>query len=289
MATWNVNGLRARDSQFLEWLGRDRPRVVCLQEIKCKPEQLPAEVARRAGLLVVLARRRRLLGRRPARGARRSRPSGRSSLIRRSIMRRGSSPPISATCWSPRSTCPTAARTSPPSSPSSSALGEWSAAAAHRRPAAGAVRRPQRRAHRPRRASQGAEARSDRHPAGGAGAARVPDRRRPDGSSGARSIRTTTTSSPGGRRGATCASATSAGGSTTSWPPRRGGRRAPRPARSWRRSAPATMRRCSPTSAAEGRPRRRVAARWLCRAAPARIQAQLHIARATKALEEPRA
>jgi exodeoxyribonuclease-3 len=44
LATWNVNGLRARATQFLEWLGRDRPQVVCLQEIKCKPEQLPPEV-----------------------------------------------------------------------------------------------------------------------------------------------------------------------------------------------------------------------------------------------------
>ncbi len=44
LATWNVNGLRARASQFLDWLARDRPRVVCLQEIKCKPDQLPPEV-----------------------------------------------------------------------------------------------------------------------------------------------------------------------------------------------------------------------------------------------------
>ncbi len=44
VATWNVNGLRARAAQFLEWLARDRPQVVCLQEIKCKPEQLAPEV-----------------------------------------------------------------------------------------------------------------------------------------------------------------------------------------------------------------------------------------------------
>jgi exodeoxyribonuclease-3 len=44
VATWNVNGLRARAGQFLEWIARDRPQVVCLQEIKSKPEQLPAEV-----------------------------------------------------------------------------------------------------------------------------------------------------------------------------------------------------------------------------------------------------
>ena len=40
VATWNVNGIRARESQFVEWVRRDRPDVVCLQEIKATPEQL---------------------------------------------------------------------------------------------------------------------------------------------------------------------------------------------------------------------------------------------------------
>ena len=40
IATWNVNGIRARESQFVEWVRRDRPDVVCLQEIKASPEQL---------------------------------------------------------------------------------------------------------------------------------------------------------------------------------------------------------------------------------------------------------
>jgi exodeoxyribonuclease III len=44
VATWNVNGLRARAAQFLAWLAAEQPRVVCLQEIKCRPEQLPPEV-----------------------------------------------------------------------------------------------------------------------------------------------------------------------------------------------------------------------------------------------------
>ncbi|HEV7784642.1 MAG TPA: exodeoxyribonuclease III, partial [Thermoanaerobaculia bacterium] len=44
LATWNVNGIRARQEQFLEWVGRDRPDVVCLQEIKAKPDQLPETV-----------------------------------------------------------------------------------------------------------------------------------------------------------------------------------------------------------------------------------------------------
>ncbi len=44
VATWNVNGIRARAAQFLEWVGRDRPDVVCLQEIKALPEQIEETV-----------------------------------------------------------------------------------------------------------------------------------------------------------------------------------------------------------------------------------------------------
>jgi exodeoxyribonuclease-3 len=32
IATWNVNGIRA-PAQVFEWLGSERPDVVCLQEI----------------------------------------------------------------------------------------------------------------------------------------------------------------------------------------------------------------------------------------------------------------
>ncbi len=42
IATWNVNGIRARESQVREWIEREKPDVVCLQEIKAKPEQIPA-------------------------------------------------------------------------------------------------------------------------------------------------------------------------------------------------------------------------------------------------------
>jgi len=43
IATWNVNGIRARQAQFREWLARDRPDVVCLQELKAEPAQIPAQ------------------------------------------------------------------------------------------------------------------------------------------------------------------------------------------------------------------------------------------------------
>jgi exodeoxyribonuclease III len=41
IATWNVNGLRARHAQLLSWVAEERPDVLCLQEIKATPEQIP--------------------------------------------------------------------------------------------------------------------------------------------------------------------------------------------------------------------------------------------------------
>jgi exodeoxyribonuclease-3 len=41
IATWNVNGIRARQAQVQEWIERERPDVVCLQEIKASIDQLP--------------------------------------------------------------------------------------------------------------------------------------------------------------------------------------------------------------------------------------------------------
>lgn len=42
IATWNVNGIRARHAQLCEWIARDHPDIICLQEIKASPEQVPA-------------------------------------------------------------------------------------------------------------------------------------------------------------------------------------------------------------------------------------------------------
>ena len=41
-ATWNVNGIRARQAEVQEWVTRERPDIVCLQELKATTEQLPA-------------------------------------------------------------------------------------------------------------------------------------------------------------------------------------------------------------------------------------------------------
>ncbi|CAN5499674.1 exodeoxyribonuclease III [soil metagenome] len=41
IATWNVNGIRARQAQLQEWIERETPDVICLQEIKATVDQLP--------------------------------------------------------------------------------------------------------------------------------------------------------------------------------------------------------------------------------------------------------
>lgn len=43
--SWNVNGIRSAAAKgFLPWLARERPDVLCIQEIKAKVEQLPPEL-----------------------------------------------------------------------------------------------------------------------------------------------------------------------------------------------------------------------------------------------------
>lgn len=41
VVTWNVNGLRARQTEVLDLIARERPDVLCLQEIKASIDQLP--------------------------------------------------------------------------------------------------------------------------------------------------------------------------------------------------------------------------------------------------------
>src|SRR5207253_10567252 len=41
LATYNLNGIRARLPRLIEWLGREQPDVVALQELKCADESLP--------------------------------------------------------------------------------------------------------------------------------------------------------------------------------------------------------------------------------------------------------
>lgn len=44
IATWNVNGIRARHEQFHEWTATERPDVICLQELKARPDQIPESI-----------------------------------------------------------------------------------------------------------------------------------------------------------------------------------------------------------------------------------------------------
>ena len=49
VATWNVNGIRARQAQVQLWIERDRPDVVCLQEIKASSDQVPTALCEMEG------------------------------------------------------------------------------------------------------------------------------------------------------------------------------------------------------------------------------------------------
>jgi exodeoxyribonuclease-3 len=42
IATWNVNGIRARFGQLVDWIAAEQPDVICLQEIKATLDQIPA-------------------------------------------------------------------------------------------------------------------------------------------------------------------------------------------------------------------------------------------------------
>src|SRR6187455_2521477 len=49
IATWNVNGIRAREAQVHSWVEREQPDVVCLQEIKASSDQVPAALCEMEG------------------------------------------------------------------------------------------------------------------------------------------------------------------------------------------------------------------------------------------------
>lgn len=54
IATWNINGVRARAETASAWLEKSRPDIVCLQEIKCVDEAFPTDVFERLGYNVAL-------------------------------------------------------------------------------------------------------------------------------------------------------------------------------------------------------------------------------------------
>lgn len=54
IATWNVNGIRARLVRVLEFLAERKPDVVALQELKVKEEEFPHEELKAAGYEAVI-------------------------------------------------------------------------------------------------------------------------------------------------------------------------------------------------------------------------------------------
>jgi exodeoxyribonuclease-3 len=49
VTTWNVNGIRAREREVLAFVEREHPDVLCLQEVKASPEQVPAALCELPG------------------------------------------------------------------------------------------------------------------------------------------------------------------------------------------------------------------------------------------------
>jgi exodeoxyribonuclease III len=49
IATFNINGINTRLPNLVEWLEREQPDVVCLQELKATDKQFPARALRDAG------------------------------------------------------------------------------------------------------------------------------------------------------------------------------------------------------------------------------------------------
>jgi exodeoxyribonuclease III len=49
IGTWNVNGIRARQTQLQTWIEIERPDIVCLQEIKAGSDQVPAALCEMEG------------------------------------------------------------------------------------------------------------------------------------------------------------------------------------------------------------------------------------------------
>jgi exodeoxyribonuclease III len=53
LATWNVNSLKVRLPQVLDWAGRHRPEVLCLQETKLEDGKFPLQEITDAGYQVL--------------------------------------------------------------------------------------------------------------------------------------------------------------------------------------------------------------------------------------------
>jgi exodeoxyribonuclease-3 len=55
IATWNVNSIRARQDAVLDWLGRNEPDVLCMQETKVVDDDFPTDEFLRLGYAIATA------------------------------------------------------------------------------------------------------------------------------------------------------------------------------------------------------------------------------------------
>ncbi len=207
IATWNVNGIRARQGQLLEWLATERPDIACLQEVKASLDQLPFELRDLDGYYA---------GWHGEKGY-----SGVGLLVAKSLVTHAAGLHASAVrLRAAGDLAPSSTSASGPVLTSSfyvpnggkdydakirflTDMDAWAAEAQAAGRAAALLRRSQRGPHRARRASARTQAQPDRHARRRAGAHRPaalarPGRRRPHPASHRRRR-----SSRGGRRGAT--------------------------------------------------------------------------------------
>ena len=52
IATWNVNSIRARLSQIIDWINQTNPDILCLQETKVMDDSFPVEPFEKSGYSV---------------------------------------------------------------------------------------------------------------------------------------------------------------------------------------------------------------------------------------------
>ena len=217
IATWNVNGIRKRQTELQDWLDRVQPDVVCLQEIKATIDQLPVWLCEIDGYWCYWHGGKGYsgVGLHVSKRLRRSAAGIRAPSVRLREPHR-----LGAASRRHRRFCLRSERREGLSSEGQVSRG---ARAVRRRPPRRHqpdrdLRRPEHRASRHRRPSQGAQAARDRPASRRARPARTDHRPRPRRRRAARSSPTTIRCSPGGRPGGTCASGTSDGASTTCWP-----------------------------------------------------------------------
>jgi len=54
IATWNVNSVRTRISQIVNWINQVKPEVLCLQETKVVDDDFPIEPFNKLGYEVIV-------------------------------------------------------------------------------------------------------------------------------------------------------------------------------------------------------------------------------------------